>query len=76
MVLRFRLRDSNEHWLANVLLVREEQLNSYIGTLVLKDASELTTWIYQSIEDIDSVVEDLARRADLQQYHDHVLISE
>lgn len=66
--MRFRIFNDREQWIANAIIVKEEQLNSFIGTLVLKNAEAHATWLYSNIEDLDQVIEDLARRAKLDSY--------
>lgn len=61
--------NDRDQWLANVIVVKEEQLNSFIGTLILKTAESHTTWLYTSIEDLDVIIEDLAKRARLADYY-------
>jgi hypothetical protein len=74
MVVRCRLLNDSGQWLANVIVVKEEQLNSYIGTLILKNAESHTTWLYSNIEDLDAIIEDLAKRALLQDYYQYEVL--
>lgn len=69
---RFRIRNERQQILATVIFFFENEINHFVGIVILPTLENHATGMYDNDGNMDEIIADLVPRVGIEDYHDYI----